>query len=227
MKVILSSDVPNLGEEGDICTVAPGYARNFLLPKGLVMEYNARNLAVIEERRVEIEARRAERRKQAAGIKERLEAEPLVITMTSGVNGRLFGSVTGATIQEHLAKAGIDVERKRIEIPGHSIKTTGSTRVKVRLYGDQEAALTVKVEATNSREIEAEARKIEAAKAVDQALEASPVAEDPADPVQEERDPEIIAMEAAEAEAAEAEAAEAEAEAEAQVEEEAEEPLED
>ena len=222
MKVILSSDVPNLGEEGDICTVAPGYARNFLLPKGLVMEYNARNLAVIEERRVEIEARRAERRKQAAGIKERLEAEPLVITMTSGVNGRLFGSVTGATIQEHLAKAGIDVERKRIEIPGHSIKTTGSTRVKVRLYGDQEAALTVKVEATNSREIEAEARKIEAAKAVDQALEASPVAEDPADPVQEERDPEIIAMEAAEAEGAEGEA-----EAEAQVEEEAEEPLED
>jgi large subunit ribosomal protein L9 len=185
MKVILSSDILNLGEEGDVCTVAPGYARNYLLPKGLVMEHNARNLEIIESRRAEIDARREEKRATASGIKGRLEGEPLVIPVTAGTNGRLFGSVTSATIQEHLAKKGIEIERKHMEIPGNSIKATGTVRVRVRLYGGQEATLTVRVEAVNTQKEQAEERKAAAAAEVDAAL---------AEAVEENQDPEVIAM---------------------------------
>src|SRR6056297_1238433 len=143
MKVILNSDVENLGEEGDICDVAPGYARNFLLPKGLVLEHNARNIAAIEERRADIEKRREEKRKEAAGLKERIESEPMKISMTAGTNGKLFGSVSAATIVEQLAASGIEVERKRVDVPEKSIKTVGNFKVRVKLYGEEEAVLTV------------------------------------------------------------------------------------
>lgn len=163
MKVILNSDVVNLGEEGDICVVKPGYARNYLLPKGLVLEYNERNLAALEARRAEIEERKAEKRRQAASIKDRIESEPLEISMTAGTNGKLFGSVTAATIVERLAANGIEVERKKVDVPEKSIKTVGNFKVRIRLYGDEEATLTVSVEASNAREIEKEKAKEAAA----------------------------------------------------------------
>jgi large subunit ribosomal protein L9 len=195
MKVILNSDVENLGEEGDICDVAPGYARNFLLPKGLVLEHNARNVAAIEERRADIEKRKEDKRKEAAGVKERIEAEPMKISMTAGTNGKLFGSVTPATIVEQLAASGIEIERKRVDIPEKSIKTVGNFKVRIRLYGDEEAILTVAVEASNAREIEKEkAREAEVAETE------TPTAADgdsPEDVDEADLDPEMIAMRAA------------------------------
>ncbi|MFP4211759.1 MAG: 50S ribosomal protein L9, partial [Alkalispirochaeta sp.] len=172
MKVILNSDVANLGEEGDICNVAPGYARNYLLPKGLVLEYNPRNIALLEERRADIERRKAEKRKEASTVKERIEAEPMKISMTAGANGKLFGSVGASTIAERLAADGIEIERKKIDVPEKSIKTVGNFKVKIRLYGDEEAVLTVSVEASNAREIEAEK-----AKEADRGEEAAPADE--------------------------------------------------
>jgi large subunit ribosomal protein L9 len=118
MKVILSADVANLGEEGDVCTVAPGYARNYLLPKGLVMEDNARNRALIESRRAEIEARKATKKQQAASMKEQIESQPLTVTMTAGVNGNSSVRSRAATIVEQLASRGIEVERKESRRPG-------------------------------------------------------------------------------------------------------------
>lgn len=218
MKVILNSDVTNLGEEGEICTVAPGYARNFLLPKGLVMLYNEQNLARIEERRAEIEERRAQKRKEAAGVKERLETEPLVISMTAGINGKLFGSVTASTILEQLSAKGIVVERKRIEIPEHSLKSIGTYKVRVKLYADQEATLTVKVEAANAREIEEKRARLGGEKGAAPAPVETAVAEESPEEAESEAgsedvsmDPEIIAMQqaVAEEEAAEEEAADA------------------
>ena len=116
MKVILNKDVANLGEEGDVKDVAPGYARNYLMPKGLVMPYNPASLAELESRRAAIEARKEQKRKEAAGTRERLENEELSVKMTAGERGRLFGSVTSATIVEQLEKLGISVDRKRVEI---------------------------------------------------------------------------------------------------------------
>lgn len=151
MKVILSQDVPNLGEEGDVKEVAGGYARNFLLPRRMVLPYNSKNAALIETRRAQIEARKEEKRKEALGIKERLESEPLVIEMSAGANGKLFGSVTAGAIAEALEKKGIRVERKRIDVPDKTLKTVGSHSVQVRLYSDERAELTVKVEASGGK----------------------------------------------------------------------------
>ena len=146
MKVILNKDVPSLGEEGDVKDVAPGYARNYLMPNGLVMPYNATSLAELEGRRAAIEARKEQKRKDAQGTRERLENEEITIKMTAGERGRLFGSVTSATIVEHLDKLGVTVDRKRVDVPGGTIKELGTFDIRVRLYGDEEATLKVHVE---------------------------------------------------------------------------------
>ncbi|MFW6363366.1 MAG: 50S ribosomal protein L9, partial [Spirochaeta sp.] len=145
MKVILNADVPHLGEEGDVKDVKSGYARNFLIPRKLGLPYNNASLAVIEGRRQLIEKRREDKRREALGMKERLESTPLTISMTTGRNGKLFGSVNAATIAGELAKQGIEVERKAIEVPENSIKTVGNFKVGVKLYGGETAQLTVSV----------------------------------------------------------------------------------
>lgn len=146
MKVILNCDVPNLGEEGDICEVARGYARNFLIPRNMVLMHNRQNSALIEGRRAAIEQRKVEKRTQASSMKEQIEAEPLVFTMAAGDRGKLFGSVTTATIVDELDKRGISVERRKVDIPDGTIKSVGTHTVRVRLYGEEEAELTVRVE---------------------------------------------------------------------------------
>ncbi len=145
MKVILNKDIPNIGEEGEIKDVARGYARNYLIPQQLVLPYTREAVSLIETRRESIDQRREEKRKTAQDVKTRLESEPLRIEMPAGDRGRLFGSVTSATIADALAARGIDVERKRIDIPDKTIKTLGTTYVRLRLYGDEEAELRVDV----------------------------------------------------------------------------------
>ena len=146
MKIILSKDVQNLGEEGDIREVARGYARNYLIPQGFGVAYTKQNLALLEGRKKAIEQRKEEKRDRAKGLKERIEGLDIKIQMTAGDTGRLFGSVTNAMIAEELSKLGIEVERKRIEIPEHTIKTVGNFVVKVKLYGNEIASLKVAVE---------------------------------------------------------------------------------
>ncbi len=145
MKVILQQDVNNLGEEGDVIAVADGYGRNFLLPRKLAVMHNASNLALLEARRKGIEKRKEQKRQDALSLKQRLESEELVITMNAGANGKLFGSVTSATIMEALEKVGLTIEKKRIEVPENTIKTTGNFTVRIRLYGNEDADLTVSV----------------------------------------------------------------------------------
>jgi large subunit ribosomal protein L9 len=146
MKVILNKDVPSLGEEGDVKDVAPGYARNYLMPNGMVMPYNPQSLAQLESRRAAIEARKEQKLKDAQGTRERLENEEIEIKMTAGERGRLFGSVTSANIVEHLEKLGVSVDRKRVDVPGGTIKELGTFPIRVRLYGDEEATVKVRVE---------------------------------------------------------------------------------
>jgi large subunit ribosomal protein L9 len=155
MKVILNTDIANLGEEGDIKDVARGYARNYLIPKKLVMPHTREAIAQLESRREAIEERRTEKRTSALDTKTRLESEPLRITMPAGERGRLFGSVTSANIAEALAAQGIEVERRRIDVPEKTIKNIGTTYVRVRLYGDEEAELRVDVVAAGASRQEA------------------------------------------------------------------------
>ena len=148
MKVILNQDVTGLGEEGDIKEVANGYARNYLLPKNLALPYTKQNLTQLETRRTAIESRKEEKRREAMSIKERLESEELVFTMPAGDSGKLFGSVNNAMVVQELENRGYSIEKKRIEVPEHNIRMVGTYKVKVHLYGSEQAEVTVVVEAS-------------------------------------------------------------------------------
>ncbi|MDR0554132.1 MAG: 50S ribosomal protein L9 [Treponema sp.] len=147
MKIILNKDVSPLGEEGDVKDVAKGYARNYLFPRRLALPYTDSTVKLFESRREEIETRKAEKRKDAAGLKERLESLDIVITMPAGVNGKLYGAVTSQTIVEELAKQGFQTERKRIELSGNSFKSVGKYKVTVKLYESASAEVNITVQA--------------------------------------------------------------------------------
>ncbi len=148
MKVILNQDVVGLGEEGDIREVTSGYARNYLLPKKLALLHTPANLASLAKRRTAIEHRREEKRTEALGLKERLEAEEIKFTMPAGENGKLFGSVNNALVAQELEKRGYQIDKRRIEIPEHAIRMTGTYKARVKLYDKEEAVVKLVVEAT-------------------------------------------------------------------------------
>ncbi|MCR4676714.1 MAG: 50S ribosomal protein L9 [Sphaerochaetaceae bacterium] len=146
MKIILNQDVPNLGEEGDVCVVKDGYARNYLLPTGAAVLYNKDNLAVFKSRAAAIEKRKAEKRQASADLKKSLDEVKLHIVVAAGESGKLFGSVTSAMIQEALAKLGFEVEKKRIEVATHAIKMTGNYTARVHLYENESSLIGLIVE---------------------------------------------------------------------------------
>ena len=156
MKVILNADVKHLGEEGDVKVVANGYARNYLFPRNLALPFNDLTVAYFESRKEEIEAKKEAKRKDAASLKEKLTSANIVIPMPAGANGKLYGAVTSHTIADALNKEGFEIERKRIEVPGLTIKSVGKYVVTVRLYESSVAEVTVDVV---SQDAKAEADK--------------------------------------------------------------------
>ncbi|MBQ3316809.1 MAG: 50S ribosomal protein L9 [Spirochaetales bacterium] len=193
MKIILNQDVPNLGEEGDVCVVKDGYARNYLLPTGAAVLYNNENLSVFKSRAAAIEKRKIAKREASASLKEQLDSVTLKLVVSASETGRLFGSVTSLMIQEELAKLGYNIERKRIEVATHTIKQVGMYSARIHLY--ENASSVIKLDVVSEAEQKAAERA--AAKAAKEAEEAAAKA----------------AKEAAEAAAA-AEVAEAQAPAE-------------
>ena len=146
MKVILNKDLAPLGEEGDVRDVAKGYARNYLYPRGIAVPYNDKTVKLFEGRREAIEARKVQKRGDAAGLKEKLESLALSITMPAGPNGKLYGAVSGQTVLDELAKLGYQMERKRIELPGGAnIKNIGKYKVTVKLYENAAAEVNLQV----------------------------------------------------------------------------------
>ncbi|MDR2246219.1 MAG: 50S ribosomal protein L9 [Treponema sp.] len=147
MKVILNKDLNTLGEEGDVKDVAKGYARNYLFPRGIALPYTEKNIKKFEARREEIEARKSAKRQDAAGLREKLEALELVITMPAGANGKLYGAVTSQMVADELTRQGFPTERKRVELPGNSFKSVGKYKVAIKLYESAAAEVGLTVEA--------------------------------------------------------------------------------
>lgn len=145
MKIILNQDVPNLGEIGDVKDVAAGYARNYLLPRDLAVVYNTKSVLLFEKKKTEIETFKEQKRLSSSSLKEKLEAEEIALTMPAGANGKLYGAVTNATIADELLKRGIEVDRKRLEVPGRAIKSVGNYKVLVHLYEKEEAVVRLSV----------------------------------------------------------------------------------
>lgn len=144
MKVILRKDVKGKGKAGDMIEVSPGYARNYLLPKGLAIEATAGNVKALkdEERR----RRKKEETKdaRAKATKDRLEQMELKITAKAGESGRLFGAVTSKHISEALEKKDIKVDKKHIRLE-EPIRHLGVTPVEMRLRPGITATLRVHV----------------------------------------------------------------------------------
>ena len=148
MKVILLEDVPGLGRKGEVKDVAPGYARNLLIPKGLAEEATPGRLREREhQERVQQQKNRrleAESRAQA----QLLEQQVLHFRMAAGEGGRLFGSVNAADIAEELKRLGFDVDKKKITLK-EPIKATGRYEVLVRLHPGVKATVVVEVAGEN------------------------------------------------------------------------------
>lgn len=145
MKIILNQDVPNLGEEGDVCVVKDGYARNYLLPTGAAVLYNNENLSIFKSRAVAIEKRKVAKREASASLKEKLDNITLKLVVSASESGRLFGSVTSLMIQEELAKLGFEIERKRIEVASHTIKQVGMYSARIHLYENESSVIKLDV----------------------------------------------------------------------------------
>lgn len=138
MEIILKKDVENLGLEFDTVNVKPGYARNFLIPQGYALLATPKNKAALE---ATLEARKEEEAKLIAAanaIIEKLKATTISISAKAGAGDKIFGSINNATLAEELAKAGVEVDKKYIKIPGNNIKRTGKFSAKVRPHRNVE-----------------------------------------------------------------------------------------
>ena len=192
MKIILNNDVVHLGEEGDVVTVKDGYARNYLLPTGAAVIYNKANAAMFKQRAEQIAKRKAEKRAASASLKERLDNVTISLVVTAGESGKLFGSVTSQMVQEALLKEGFEIEKKKLDVPTHAIKMTGTYHIVAHLYENDKANITLNVlseaevkaaakkaaeEAKKAAEAEAKAKAEAEAKAAEEAAPAEDTAE--------------------------------------------------
>jgi large subunit ribosomal protein L9 len=142
MKVILKSDVERLGKVGEVVTVAPGYARNYLMPRHMALEATAQNLAGIEVEKKRYAKAQARAAQDARVLAERLAALSLTIRQSAGESDRLFGTVTTMDIAAALEKEGVAIDRRQITIE-EPIKTLGIYTVPVKLHPEVTAALKV------------------------------------------------------------------------------------
>ena len=157
MKIILNNDVVHLGEEGDVVTVKDGYARNYLLPTGAAVIYNKANAAMFQQKAEQIAKRKAEKRAASASLKERLDNVTISLVVTAGESGKLFGSVTSQMVQEALLKEGFEIEKKKLDVPTHAIKMTGTYHIVAHLYENDKATITLNV--FSEAEVKAAAKK--------------------------------------------------------------------
>ena len=136
MEVILRQAVEKLGQPGDVVKVSPGFARNYLLPRGIAYAATAGNLKRIAQEKARLQAAENERRGGAQTIAGRLEAVSLTFSARVGEEGKLFGSVTASDIAEQLHAQGFDmIEKRQIDLH-EPIKALGVYRVPVRLHAD-------------------------------------------------------------------------------------------
>jgi large subunit ribosomal protein L9 len=146
MRVILKQDVRDLGPKGSLVNVADGYARNYLLPRGLAVPATDGNLKQ-RQQKLKVQTSRTERLFDTAqGLAERLDGLSITVRARTGDGGRLFGSITAQDVADGIAAvAGVSVDKRKVELP-ETIKTVGSYRVTLRLHPKVSTAVEVKVE---------------------------------------------------------------------------------
>lgn len=144
MKVILKQDVENVGRKGDILNVAPGYGRNYLIPRKLALEVTPSNLKMVEIERAALKKKVEAERSSFQGVIQKLNAVVLTFTRKAGERDNIFGSVSAADIKEALDKLGFEVDKKKIVLD-EPLKRLGNYSVPVKVYHDDRAEIKVHV----------------------------------------------------------------------------------
>ena len=145
MNVILLEKISNLGDLGDEVSVKPGFARNFLLPHGKAVTADEENRAVFEGRRAELEAVANEKLAEANLRAEQLTDKELTISVKSGEEGKLYGSVGTQNIADGLCADGVQIERSEIRMPEGVIRVLGEYEIAVQLHTDVTVQIKVNV----------------------------------------------------------------------------------
>jgi large subunit ribosomal protein L9 len=145
MKIVLREDVASVGRKGDLVEVADGYARNFLVPRGLAMKATRGGVAQAEAMRRNRAARDERDRGSAQELADRLAATTVTVTARAGEGGKLFGSITAADLAEAItATIGAEVDRRSISLP-EPLKELGAVEVPVKLHAEVTAKVKVEV----------------------------------------------------------------------------------
>jgi large subunit ribosomal protein L9 len=145
MEIILLEKVTNLGALGDRVKVKPGYARNFLIPKGKAITANAANIARFEARRAELEQVAAEALAKSRARAEQLAELIVTLSVKTGSEGRLFGSVGAADIADAVSAAGIELQKHEVRLSGGPIRQIGEYDVDLHLHNEVRTQIRVNV----------------------------------------------------------------------------------
>jgi len=156
MQVILLERVGRLGQMGDVVNVKDGYARNFLLPKGKALRATKENMEEFQKRRVQLEARNLELKKEAEAVAEKLSGKAFTTIRQAGDTGQLYGSVSTRDIADLVREGGFTVDRTQVVLD-RAIKTLGLHDVKIRLHPEVEVKVVLNV-ARSEEEAERQAR---------------------------------------------------------------------
>lgn len=142
--VVLTDDISNIGKSGELVRVRPGYARNYLIPRGLAIGATAENVARIEHEKKVAEARAAKTRKEAEELAGKLSSVKVTLKVPVGEGDRLYGSVTSRGVEEALKAQGFEVDKRRIAL--EPIKSLGTAQATIRLATNVSATVQVTVE---------------------------------------------------------------------------------
>ncbi len=184
MEVILLENIETLGTRGQVCKVADGYGRNYLLPKKLAVAATPQNRKWVGQQRVRFLKLEAKEKAESEDLAQLMQGIELVMTRRSGEKGQLFGSVTSMDIEEALAAQGFKINRRKIQL-GSPLKVLGEFDVPVKLHKEVTVTLKVKVEAEAESEPavpELEKAPAEAAQEAAPASEAGPATPEEAEP---------------------------------------------
>lgn len=135
LSVLLMEDVSLLGKTGDVVEVAPGYARNYLLPSGIAIQPGKEGLRLVELHKARVQAAQEEREQQLREMAERIPSTNITLEMKASAEGHLFGSVTAEMIAQAMQDAGLDIQASNVRLEAH-IKEIGQHPVPIHVYGD-------------------------------------------------------------------------------------------
>ena len=170
MKILLTDDVVGVGDIGETVVVKAGYARNFLIPKGLAIEAQSASAGEVRHRMRQIDAKKNRLKAGASAKADQISKANIVLTLRVGKGGKVFGSVGAKDIAVQLGELGFEIDRRRV-LMSEPIKKIGEHVVRVKLHKEVITEVNVRVDAAEASEAEQQAEIVEAQKAVEAAAE--------------------------------------------------------